>query len=374
MDLQESRARIDQIDQKLLTLFEERMQTVSEVAKYKKEHNLPIFHPDREKQIIQNMKDKASPEMQEYAELFFTNLMETSKCYQLSILSPSFQIPFQQGSVLQSKSIACKGNKGTYSHQVAKELFPEGNICLYDSFDEVFEAVLQDRADCGIIPIVNTDDRVLIDFYHLMEQNHLYVNLTDTVTLSPCIAAKALIPVEVLSTVYSHQFILEQCSDFLKNHTQIFPKAYKDTALAAKYVFASDSNNTGVICSEPCAKQYGLEILQRNIQNSEAMPVELMIFSKKLYTNEECQKISISLKVSNHPGELDKILSKLALYHLNIDKIESCPIPSDPGQIQLYLDFWGNSTQKQTESLLMDFSYNYESFAVLGCIQLRKSL
>jgi chorismate mutase/prephenate dehydratase len=374
MDLKEIRATIDQIDQKLLTLFEERMRAVSEVANYKKENHLPIFHPEREKQVIQNMKQRASVPMQEYAELFFTNLMETSKCYQLSILNPAFEILFQDGCVLQSASVACKGNKGAYSHQAAAELFPNSEICLYDNFDEVFEAVLEGKAECGLVPIINTDDRVMIDFYHLLERNHLYVNLVDTVTLSPCIAAKSLIPVDMLSTVYSHQFILEQCSDFLSRHSQIFPKAYRDTALSAKYVFASDSNNTGVICSETCAQRYGLEILERNIQNDCALPIELMIFSKNLYTNEACEKISIGLKVSNQPGELDKILSKLSLYHLNIDKIESCPLPSNEGQIQLYLDFWGNPSQKHTNSLLRDFSYNYESFTVLGCTQLHKSL
>ena len=52
MNLDELRCQIDQIDQNLLQLFEQRMEIVKGVAAYKKENNLPIFHKDREDQII----------------------------------------------------------------------------------------------------------------------------------------------------------------------------------------------------------------------------------------------------------------------------------------------------------------------------------
>ena len=50
MEFLERGYRIDEIDSELTRLFEERMDVVSSIAAYKKEHNLPIFDPQRERQ------------------------------------------------------------------------------------------------------------------------------------------------------------------------------------------------------------------------------------------------------------------------------------------------------------------------------------
>lgn len=55
MEFQELRERIDEIDSELTRLFEERMDVVSSIAAYKKEHNLPIFDPQRERQKLSRL-------------------------------------------------------------------------------------------------------------------------------------------------------------------------------------------------------------------------------------------------------------------------------------------------------------------------------
>ena len=49
MDLQELRSQIDEIDDELVALFGKRMDVAAQIADYKKEHNLPIYHPARER-------------------------------------------------------------------------------------------------------------------------------------------------------------------------------------------------------------------------------------------------------------------------------------------------------------------------------------
>lgn len=50
--LQEARKTIDRVDREMAALFEERMHAVEQVAAYKKEHSLPVFDEEREKQVI----------------------------------------------------------------------------------------------------------------------------------------------------------------------------------------------------------------------------------------------------------------------------------------------------------------------------------
>ena len=52
MNLEQIRTRIDQLDREIARLLTERMEITNEVAAYKKANNLPIYHPEREQQVI----------------------------------------------------------------------------------------------------------------------------------------------------------------------------------------------------------------------------------------------------------------------------------------------------------------------------------
>lgn len=81
--LAQCREEIDRIDRELMKLFEERMNVVLEVARYKKENNMAIFHKDREKQVIEkNLSLVENKELLPYAEEMLHALMDISKEYQ----------------------------------------------------------------------------------------------------------------------------------------------------------------------------------------------------------------------------------------------------------------------------------------------------
>ncbi|MBI6039065.1 chorismate mutase [Clostridium perfringens] len=81
--LAQCREKIDRIDRELMKLFEERMSVVLEVARYKKENNMEIFHKDREKQVIEkNLSLVENKELLPYAEEMLHALMDISKEYQ----------------------------------------------------------------------------------------------------------------------------------------------------------------------------------------------------------------------------------------------------------------------------------------------------
>ncbi len=85
--LEESRKTINDIDKQLMKLFEQRMEVVVEVAKYKQINNLAIFQADREKQVIENNLNLLENEsLIPYATTFLNSLMDVSKNYQCSQL------------------------------------------------------------------------------------------------------------------------------------------------------------------------------------------------------------------------------------------------------------------------------------------------
>ena len=82
MDLSELRKEIDQIDDELVRLFCQRMDISSKVADYKKATGSPIYHPGREREILQKVAQKAGPEMENYTRILYSMLFELSRSYQ----------------------------------------------------------------------------------------------------------------------------------------------------------------------------------------------------------------------------------------------------------------------------------------------------
>ena len=66
--IDEARVKINEIDKKMVELFEERMKAVLDVLEYKKQHNLPVFDEKREIELIEKninlLQDKSLKEIQ----------------------------------------------------------------------------------------------------------------------------------------------------------------------------------------------------------------------------------------------------------------------------------------------------------------------
>ena len=79
-DLKQLRENIDEIDEKIVQLFEERMETVLKVAAYKKQNNIPIFNQGREEEVINKNKERLNnKKFEDSLGKFFIYLMDLSK-------------------------------------------------------------------------------------------------------------------------------------------------------------------------------------------------------------------------------------------------------------------------------------------------------
>ena len=85
-ELYKARNIINDVDDKMAKLFEQRMQAVEKVIAYKMEHNLTIFDEKREKEVIEKNKEKVSNIYQEYYVNFLKQVMDISKQYQYKIM------------------------------------------------------------------------------------------------------------------------------------------------------------------------------------------------------------------------------------------------------------------------------------------------
>ena len=84
-DLNEARLRLNDIDDKMKSLFIERMNIVKDIALYKKENNLPIFDSKREEEMKERLSKDVGELKEYYLELLNTILKESKK-YQENII------------------------------------------------------------------------------------------------------------------------------------------------------------------------------------------------------------------------------------------------------------------------------------------------
>jgi chorismate mutase len=57
MNLSDWRRRIDEIDKRLVELLNERSKCALEIGRLKQEANMPLYQPDREKDVLANAED-----------------------------------------------------------------------------------------------------------------------------------------------------------------------------------------------------------------------------------------------------------------------------------------------------------------------------
>lgn len=85
--LEQERIIINKVDEEMAVLFERRMKAVKEIAKFKKENNLPIHDPIREAEVIKkNVEKIQNEELKVYYHDYLEMMMEISKAYQEEVI------------------------------------------------------------------------------------------------------------------------------------------------------------------------------------------------------------------------------------------------------------------------------------------------
>ena len=79
IELELMRKKIDEIDDKLLALFKERLEVSKKIGLLKKKYKMEIFDPQREQEIIDGCTQNINEDEKIYIEKFLRNLMDISK-------------------------------------------------------------------------------------------------------------------------------------------------------------------------------------------------------------------------------------------------------------------------------------------------------
>ncbi len=377
MDLSEIRQQINEIDEQLVALFKKRMETVVEVAKYKQENHLPVLDRTRERQVLCRVAEMAGEDLEHYAKVLYTTLMDVSRNYQRNFLDIGSPLAGVIGEAVEKTPskfptramVACQGTEGAYSQQACDQIFDFANIMYFETFDAVFNAVEKGMCRYGILPIENSSAGSVAQVYDLMEKHNFHIVRAVRQRIDHVLLGKRGTKLEDVKEIYSHPQAIAQCSEFLKAHPKIKVHEYANTAMAAKMVAESDRSDVAAIASRACGDLYDLVTLSASVSNSDSNYTRFICISRDLEIYPGANKISMTLSLPHQPGSLYGMLSRFAAMGMNLTKLESRPVPGSEFEFRFHFDIMASVTEPEVVKLLCELDEGTERFVFLGNYQ-----
>lgn len=374
MDIQELRGKIDGIDDQLVALFAQRMEIAAQIADYKKEYNLPIFVPAREREKLKDVAQKAGDEMANYTRVLYSMLFELSRSYQskrntvTSELYKTISQSIQNTPKLfpQNPMVACQGIEGAYAQIACEKMFKNPFIVYFKNFDGVFQAIEQGLCQYGVLPIENSTAGSVKKVYDLMIHHNFSIVRTFRLKVDHNLLSLPGAKLSDIKTVYSHEQAISQCSEFLKNMNGIEIIPVENTAVAAKMVAESSRTDVAAISSRACEELYGLQNLASSIQDKGNNRTRFICISKNLEIYPGSDKTSIMITLPHKPGALYKVLARLYVLGINVIKLESRPIPDRDFEFMFYFDLETSIYSDEFVQLMCELHELCEEFKYLG--------
>ncbi len=374
MNAQDYRKQIDQIDDNIVKLFAERMSIASKIAEYKKEKNLPVMDPKREREIISSVIEKSPDELKDYTPLLYSLIFELSRSYQNRLNGSQSDLTAKIQSAIETTpklfpefaSVACQGVEGANSQQACDKLFRNANIMFFSNFESVFSAIEGGLCQYGVIPIENSTAGSVNSVYDLMMHHNFSIVRSVRLKVDHNLLVKPGTKMENIREIYSHQQAISQCSNFLGSLNGVRVIACENTAAAAKMVAESDRNDIAALASHSCMKYYMLDCLKESVQNTDSNYTRFICISKNLEIYPGANRTSIMLTLPHEPGSLYKLLSKLYALGINLNKLESRPLPIRDFEFMFYFDLDTPVYSPKLLQLIGELPYSCEHFSYLG--------
>ena len=368
------RSKIDDIDQQLVNLFAQRMAISAEIAGYKKENNIPVFDPKREREKLIAVTEQSPDEIKDYTSLLYSMLFELSRSYQNRLIGTDTDLTYKIKNAVEKTeklfpefaSVACQGVDGSNSQIACDKLFHNANIMFFSSFDAVFTAIEKGLCRYGVIPVENSGAGSVNSVYDLMMHHKFSIVRSVRLKIDHNLLAKPGTKISEIREIYSHEQAISQCAAFLHSLDNVKIIPCENTAAAAKMVAESDRKDIAALASWPCIKYYGLECLKASVQDKDNNYTRFICISKDLEIYPGADRTSLMLTLPHKPGALYKLLARLYAAGINLNKLESRPLSNKEFEFMFYFDIDAPVYSPKLQQLIGELPDACESFSYLG--------
>ncbi|MBQ9642434.1 MAG: bifunctional chorismate mutase/prephenate dehydratase, partial [Lachnospiraceae bacterium] len=222
-------------------------------------------------------------------------------------------------------------------------------------------------ADYAVLPIENSTAGIVSENYDLLVEFENYIVGEQIIRIEHCLMGVPGASLEDIRRVYSHPQSLAQSERFLQEHLSWQQIGMKNNAFAAQKVAQEKDPAQAAIASAYAAQAYGLEILQKGVNQARNNSTRFIIVSPRKIFTDKADKVSLCVEIAHESGALYHLLSHIIYNGLNMVKIESRPIEDRSFEYRFFIDFEGKLTDPAVRSALRGIREEARHMRILGC-------
>jgi len=374
-DLSNLRDQIDDIDQQIQLLLNQRATCAKKVADAKladltDDETVLFYRPEREASVLRKVMDRnQGPISNEEMARLFREVM--SACLALE----------------QPMKIAFLGPEGTFTQAAALKHFGHSVQTIpFSSIDEVFREVDADSCHYGVVPVENSTEGVITHTLDLLIESPLKICGEVSLRIHHYLMTKSLMTKSLMTKslmekdnslssikkIYSHQQSLAQCRNWLDSRLPNVERiAVNSNAEAAR--LASLEEGAAAIASSAAAEIYQLDLVAEKIEDTPDNTTRFIILGKQDVERSNdsentitTDKTSIMVISANKSGALFDLLKPISENGLSMTRIESRPSKSALWHYVFFIDIDGHISNPSVASTLDKIRQKANSMKILG--------
>ena len=352
-DLSEIRKRIDEVDQKIQSLINERARFAQQVGVSKGDHGSAVdyYRPEREAEVLRRIQDRNDGPLRDEEMLrLFREIM--SACL-------AQQEPLKIGFL---------GPEGTFTQTAVFKHFGHSVRALpFHTIDEIFHEVESGVADFGVVPIENSTEGSV--------NNTLDMFLTSPLKIAGEIELRieqhllgSETGLDKIERICAHEQSLAQCRGWIREylpHAELI--GMSSNAAGARR--ARDEDGTAAIGPAVAADVYELQVLVSNIEDRADNATRFLVVGRELLAASGRDKTTILVSTSDTAGGagvLHHLLQPLADHNISMTRIESRPSRRKNWDYVFFIDLDGHAEESPAKEALAELKERSSLFKILG--------
>jgi len=347
MNISEHRKAIDQLDEQIVKLLNERTQHVLEIGAIKLKSREEIYAPHREGAVLQRVSRlNRGPITRESLRAIYREIMSSAL------------------SLEKSMTIAYLGPEATFTHQAAIRRF--GSSLRYapqKTIADVFTEVSKNRADYGVVPVENSTEGVVTHTLDMFVDSELKIVAQIVLPIQHCLLSKS--KREKINKLFTHPQALAQCRVWVQNrlpHAEIV----ETSSNARSAQLASTEQNSAAIAGALAAERYGLHILEADLQDNSANVTRFLVLGRQCSPPTGRDRTSVMFGIAHEVGALHRALAAFRQHRLNMTKIESRPSKKKAWEYYFFVDCDGHMNDRRVAKAIERLEAQCNFVKVLG--------
>lgn len=266
------------------------------------------------------------------------------------------------------KSLATLGPVASDSYRAARLYLPDGEIVLFHRVADVLQAFDQGHVDLALIPVYNTREGEVKDYFRLvtkMQRGQWIDNVVLPINLSLGILPGAPNDGSRITTLLGRGSVFRQCDEFIDSrYPQATQMAVQDIESAMIGVVQERREDHGVIDSEELLLRHGFSLVAREVVSHNR--TRFAVIGDSLLPSKGFDATALmTLPLRDRVGLLADILGEFTRRGINILDLQS-ENDVKTQKLQIYLEVEGHQQDEQLQKALstIEHAVIHESGAV----------